>query len=141
MSRAPWARTVELIIEGADTEVDKTILEELNDPLVHLLRNAVDHGLEPTADREAAGKPARGTIHLAARQAGDHIIIEITDDGRGMRADVTAPEGGGKGPDQPGRVQYPGRASEPEPDLPARFLDQERNQRSIGPRRRHGRGD
>jgi two-component system chemotaxis sensor kinase CheA len=78
----------ELIIEGADTEVDKTILEELNDPLVHLVRNAVDHGLEPPAEREAAGKPARGTIHLSARQAGDHIIIEITDDGRGMRADI-----------------------------------------------------
>jgi two-component system chemotaxis sensor kinase CheA len=78
----------ELLIEGADTEVDKTILEELNDPLVHLVRNAVDHGLEPTADREAAGKPARGTIRLAARQAGDHIIIEITDDGRGMRPDI-----------------------------------------------------
>jgi two-component system chemotaxis sensor kinase CheA len=78
----------ELIIEGADTEVDKTILEELNDPLVHLVRNAVDHGLEPVADREAAGKPARGTIRLAARQAGDHIIIEITDDGRGMRPDI-----------------------------------------------------
>ena len=78
----------ELIIEGADTEVDKTILEELNDPLVHLVRNAVDHGLETPADREAAGKPARGSILLAARQSGDHIIIEITDDGRGMRADV-----------------------------------------------------
>jgi two-component system chemotaxis sensor kinase CheA len=78
----------ELIIEGADTEVDKTILEELNDPLVHLVRNSVDHGLETPADREAVGKPARGTIRLAARQAGDHIIIEITDDGRGMRADV-----------------------------------------------------
>ena len=78
----------ELIIEGADTEVDKTILEELNDPLVHLVRNSVDHGLETPADREAAGKPTRGTIRLAARQAGDHIIIEITDDGRGMRADV-----------------------------------------------------
>ena len=78
----------ELIIEGADTEVDKTILEELNDPLVHLVRNAVDHGLEPPDVREAAGKPARGTIRLAARQAGDHIIIEITDDGRGMRADI-----------------------------------------------------
>jgi len=55
---------------------------------VHLVRNAVDHGLEPTEEREAAGKPARGTIRLAARQAGDHIIIEITDDGRGMRADI-----------------------------------------------------
>ena len=78
----------ELIIEGGDTEVDKTILEELNDPLVHLVRNSVDHGLEPPDVREAAGKPARGTIRLAARQAGDHIIIEITDDGRGMRPDI-----------------------------------------------------
>jgi two-component system chemotaxis sensor kinase CheA len=78
----------ELVIEGAETEVDKTILEELNDPLVHLVRNAVDHGLELPADREAAGKPARGTIRLVARQSGDHIVIEITDDGRGMRADI-----------------------------------------------------
>jgi len=80
-------KDVDLIIEGAETEVDKTILEELNDPLVHLVRNSVDHGLETPAERVAAGKPARGTIRLSARQAGDHIVIEITDDGRGMRAD------------------------------------------------------
>ncbi|MFN0318564.1 MAG: chemotaxis protein CheA [Burkholderiales bacterium] len=80
-------KDVDLIIEGADTEVDKTILEELNDPLVHLVRNSVDHGLETPDERVAAGKPARGTIRLSARQAGDHIVIEIIDDGRGMRAD------------------------------------------------------
>ena len=80
-------KDVDLIIEGADTEVDKTILEELNDPLVHLVRNSVDHGLETPQERLAAGKPARGTIRLSARQAGDHIVIEIIDDGRGMRAD------------------------------------------------------
>jgi two-component system chemotaxis sensor kinase CheA len=78
-------KDVDLVIEGADTEVDKTILEELNDPLVHLVRNSVDHGLETPEERLAAGKPARGTIKLSARQAGDHIIIEINDDGRGMR--------------------------------------------------------
>ncbi len=78
-------KDVDLLIEGAETEVDKTILEELNDPLVHLVRNSVDHGLETPDERVAAGKPARGTIRLSARQAGDHIIIEITDDGRGMR--------------------------------------------------------
>ena len=78
-------KDVDLLIEGADTEVDKTILEELNDPLVHLVRNSVDHGLETPDERVAAGKPARGTIRLSARQAGDHIVIEITDDGRGMR--------------------------------------------------------
>ncbi len=81
-------KDVDLIIEGAETEVDKTILEELNDPLVHLVRNSVDHGLETPDERVAAGKPARGTIRLSARQAGDHIIIEITDDGRGMRPEI-----------------------------------------------------
>jgi two-component system chemotaxis sensor kinase CheA len=80
-------KDVDLIIEGAETEVDKTILEELNDPLVHLVRNSVDHGLETSEERVAAGKPARGTIKLSARQAGDHIVIEINDDGRGMKAD------------------------------------------------------
>jgi two-component system chemotaxis sensor kinase CheA len=78
-------KDVDLVIEGAETEVDKTILEELNDPLVHLVRNSVDHGLEAPDERIAAGKPGRGTIRLSARQSGDHIVIEITDDGRGMR--------------------------------------------------------
>ncbi len=77
-------KDVELSITGAETEVDKTILEELNDPLVHLVRNAVDHGVEPMAARRAVGKPERGTIHIAARQTGDSIVIEITDDGKGM---------------------------------------------------------
>lgn len=80
-------KDIELVITGADTEVDKTILEELNDPLVHLVRNAVDHGIESKADRRAAGKPERGTVQLSARQAGDHIVIEITDDGKGMHAE------------------------------------------------------
>ena len=77
-------KEVELVLEGADTEVDKTILEELNDPLVHLVRNAVDHGIEAPDQRIACGKPARGTIRLSARQAGDQIVIEIIDDGQGM---------------------------------------------------------
>jgi two-component system chemotaxis sensor kinase CheA len=80
-------KDLELVIDGAATEVDKTILEELNEPLVHLVRNAVDHGLETPAERVAAGKPARGTIRLSARQVGDHIIVEVGDDGRGMRPD------------------------------------------------------
>ena len=81
-------KDVELLVAGAETEVDKTILEELNDPLVHLVRNAVDHGIEPIEDRRKANKPTRGTVNLSARQTGDHIVIEITDDGRGMRPEV-----------------------------------------------------
>jgi len=77
-------KDVDLIIEGGDTELDKKVLEEINDPLVHIMRNAVDHGVEPAADRIAAGKPPKGTIKLSARQEGDHIIIEIADDGAGI---------------------------------------------------------
>jgi len=69
---------------GEDTELDKSIIEELNDPLVHLMRNAADHGLEPTADRRAAGKPDRGTITVRAAHEGNHIVISVGDDGRGM---------------------------------------------------------
>jgi two-component system chemotaxis sensor kinase CheA len=77
-------KDVELEIEGGDTELDKKVLEEINDPLIHIMRNAIDHGIESTVVREAAGKPAKGTIHLAARQEGDHIVIEISDDGAGI---------------------------------------------------------
>jgi two-component system chemotaxis sensor kinase CheA len=81
-------KDVELVLEGEETEVDKTILDELNDPLVHRVRNAVDHGIESPAERAAAGKPARSQVRLAARQGSDHIVIAITDDGRGMRPEV-----------------------------------------------------
>ena len=69
---------------GEDTELDKSIIEELNDPLIHLMRNAADHGLESTADRRAAGKPERGTITVRAAHEGNHIVISVGDDGRGM---------------------------------------------------------
>jgi len=81
-------KDVELAIEGAETEVDKSILEELNDPLIHLVRNAVDHGIETIADRTACGKNPKGIVNLSARQTGDHIVIEIQDDGRGMRPEI-----------------------------------------------------
>ncbi len=81
-------KDIELLLVGEDTEVDKTILEELNDPLVHLVRNAVDHGVEMPAERVAQGKPAKSIVRLEARQTGDQIIIEIADDGKGMRPEM-----------------------------------------------------
>ena len=81
-------KTVELAISGEETELDRSMIDDLADPLVHLVRNAVDHGVESTEDRRAAGKPETSVVRLSARQAGDHILIEISDDGRGMRADV-----------------------------------------------------
>jgi two-component system chemotaxis sensor kinase CheA len=70
--------------DGETTELDKTVIERLADPLIHLIRNAADHGLESPTDRLAAGKPAAGSIALSARQAGTEVVITITDDGRGI---------------------------------------------------------
>lgn len=81
-------KAVELVLEGEETEIDKNMVEELNDPLVHLVRNAVDHGVETIKQRRALGKPERAVVRLAARQAGDAIIIEITDDGCGMQPEL-----------------------------------------------------
>ena len=81
-------KDVELVLTGEETELDKTMLEDLNDPLVHLVRNAVDHGIETIEERIAAGKPPKAVVELSATQVGDHILIEITDDGKGMRPDV-----------------------------------------------------
>ncbi|MBU3902945.1 MAG: chemotaxis protein CheA [Gammaproteobacteria bacterium] len=81
-------KDVELVLIGEETEMDKTMIEDLNDPLVHLVRNAVDHGVETIVERRAAGKPEKSMVELAARQEGDHILITITDDGKGMRPEV-----------------------------------------------------
>lgn len=81
-------KDVELVLSGEETEIDKTMIEDLNDPLVHLVRNAVDHGVESAEQRSAAGKPVKSTVYLGARQEGDHILISISDDGKGMRPEV-----------------------------------------------------
>ncbi len=81
-------KEVELVLSGEETEIDKTMIEDLNDPLVHLIRNAVDHGVENQEQRAAAGKPVKSLIQLQARQSGDHIIIVIADDGKGMHPDT-----------------------------------------------------
>jgi two-component system chemotaxis sensor kinase CheA len=80
-------KEIDFVTEGDDTELDRTLAETLADPLLHMVRNAADHGIEPPAERIAAGKPAKGRIRLAARHAGEHIVVEIEDDGRGMDPD------------------------------------------------------
>ncbi|MFT6979258.1 MAG: two-component system chemotaxis sensor kinase CheA [Marinobacter psychrophilus] len=81
-------KEINLVMHGEDTDLDKNLVEALSDPLVHLVRNSVDHGIESPAERERAGKPRVGTITLSAEQEGDHILLLITDDGAGMNADV-----------------------------------------------------
>ncbi|MBX7113104.1 MAG: chemotaxis protein CheA [Myxococcaceae bacterium] len=80
-------REVELSIAGADIELDRSILDELADPLLHLLRNAVDHGIEPSAEREAKGKSAKGHVQVTVRRGRDRVILDLEDDGRGIDAE------------------------------------------------------
>ena len=80
-------KEVTLETHGEDTDLDKNMVEALADPMVHLVRNAVDHGVEYPDEREAAGKPRQGTVTLSAEQEGDHILLTIADDGRGMDPD------------------------------------------------------
>jgi two-component system chemotaxis sensor kinase CheA len=81
------AKPVRLVIEGEETQADKAIVEMLFEPLLHVVRNAMDHGVEPSAERAAAGKAAIATIYLRARREGEHVVIEVEDDGRGIDAD------------------------------------------------------
>lgn len=81
-------KEIELVQSGGDTELDKLIIEDLADPLMHIIRNAIDHGIEIPADRERAGKPRAGTINLKAYPKGNHVVIEVSDDGRGMNIEA-----------------------------------------------------
>lgn len=80
-------KNISLVLEGEDTDLDKNLVEALADPLVHLVRNSVDHGIEAPDTREAMGKPREGTVLLSASQEGDHILLTIKDDGAGMDAE------------------------------------------------------
>jgi two-component system, chemotaxis family, sensor kinase CheA len=96
-------KQVELKLTGGDTELDKTVLEKIGDPLVHLVRNSIDHGIETPAVRLAAGKDPGGTVHLHAYHRGSTIVVEVTDDGGGLQHDrilAKARERGLVGPDE-----------------------------------------
>lgn len=77
-------KEIEMELAGEETEIDKTMIEDLSDPIIHLLRNAVDHGVEPPSERLASGKSEKSLVRLEARQEGDHIVLMVSDDGRGM---------------------------------------------------------
>ncbi|WP_277983499.1 chemotaxis protein CheA [Sphingomonas faeni] len=81
---AELAKSVDLVIEGADVELDREMIELMRDPLGHIIRNAIDHGIETPAERRAAGKPMTGRLIVSARQSGNQILIEIADDGKGI---------------------------------------------------------
>jgi len=84
---AKMGKKIELVMEGESTEVDKTVIEKIGDPLVHLVRNSLDHGIEMPDDRMAVGKPETGTVKLSASHKGGNVVIEIRDDGKGLDRD------------------------------------------------------
>lgn len=86
--RRDCGKDVRLEVRGGDTELDKLIVEELADPLMHVVRNAFDHAIEAAEERTAAGKPAEGTIRIEAHQRGSHVVIQVSDDGRGVDLDA-----------------------------------------------------
>jgi two-component system chemotaxis sensor kinase CheA len=97
-------KEIELVTEGETTEVDKTVIERLADPLVHLVRNSIDHGLETPEERLASGKERSGRVILSARQAGGEVIITIRDDGRGINRDRVRAKAESSGLIQPGQM-------------------------------------
>jgi len=97
-------KDIELIITGAETELDKSVVEKIGDPLMHLVRNALDHGIEPAAVRAAAGKPVKGRVELNAFHDSGNIVIEVVDDGGGLKADRIQAKAIEKGIIQPGQT-------------------------------------
>ncbi|HEU5402187.1 MAG TPA: chemotaxis protein CheA [Terriglobales bacterium] len=90
-------KQVELAIRGQETEIDKTMVEQISDPLVHLVRNAIDHGIETPEKRRAAGKPERGVLTIEARAEGDQIVVSVMDDGKGIDAEAVVKKAVEKG--------------------------------------------
>ncbi len=126
-------------MHGAETELDRQVLDLIKDPLTHMVRNSADHGLETPAERRAAGKPETGTIRLSACHEGGHIIIEIADDGRGLDTDADQGQGARQRPGRRSRARQDVGSADPQVHLHARLLDRREGHQRVRPRRRHGR--
>ena len=131
-------KRVRLETFGEGTEVDKTVIERLSDPLTHIIRNSMDHGIEIPERRRALGKSEEGTITLLADQRSSRIIIEISDDGAGIDPERVIKKGARQRLDPDGRSLERGRNQQSH--FPSRIFHRQRRFRDFGARRRHGRG-
>jgi two-component system chemotaxis sensor kinase CheA len=134
---AELGKDVVLEIEGGDTELDKSVVERIADPLMHLVRNALDHGLETPAQRMAAGKPAQGRLVLSACHESGSILIRIIDDGRGIDRDKVLQARMGARPGRAGRGAA--GCGHPQPDFRARVFHRRQGDQPQRARRGHGR--
>ena len=133
-------KQIELEMHGADTELDRQVLDLIKDPLTHMVRNSADHGLETPAERLAAGKPEQGTIRLSAYHEGGHIIICIADNGRGLNTDRIKAKAVSARSRLRGRAREDDGSPDPQVHLRAGLLHRGRHHHGLRPRRRHGRG-
>ncbi len=135
-------KEIDLELRGEETELDKLMIEDLADPLMHLIRNAIDHGIETPDERKRLGKPERGSVKLTAFPKGNHVVITIEDDGAGIDAARIAAKAVEKGilATDHGLDTVHGPQGNPGPYLSSRIHDPRDRDRDIGTRRRHGRG-
>ncbi len=133
-------KLVRLEMEGSQTELDKTIIEAIKDPLTHVVRNSLDHGIETPAEREAAGKPQQGLLFLRAFHEGGQVNIEISDDGARTGSGCDQGQGHRARDCDPSARRRNVRPRDREPDLPGRILDGTKGHQHLRARRRHGRG-
>ncbi len=129
-------KEIQFVSTGDDTEIDRNMVDVIAEPLIHMVRNAADHGVEPTATRLAAGEPALGTVRLAAYHSSGSVVIDLSDDGGGLNKERILAKPC-KGPDR--AQQDPLGAGNLPADLPARVLDPGERHRHLRARRRHGR--
>ncbi len=134
-------RKVRLEMEGRETELDRSVLEAIKDPLTHLVRNAVDHGIETPEDRVAAGKPDEGVLRLRAYHEAGQVHLEIIDDGAGINPDRIAAKAIERGLISQAQLSPDDPPGDPPPDLPARVLAGSQGHQRLRPRGRHGRGE
>src|SRR5215211_8261437 len=127
-------KSVELELGGQETELDRGVLEQVADPLLHLVRNAIDHGIEPPGARLAAGKPAQGTVRVHAMQLGSEVVVTVADDGRGIDLERVRERAGASGDSLEGVGDADALRH-----LPLRAVDRGHRLRGVGPGGRPGR--
>ena len=133
-------KQIELEMHGADTELDRQVLDLIKDPLTHMVRNSADHGLETPAERAAAGKPEQGTIRLSAYHEGGHIIICIADNGRGLNTERIKAKAVANGLVSEAELEKMTEAQIHKFIFAPGLLDRRHRHLGVRPRRRHGRG-
>ena len=135
---AELGKPIDFEMHGAETELDRQVLDFIRDPLIHMVRNSADHGLETAAERRAAGKPERGTIRLSACHEGGHILIEVSDDGRGLDTARIRAKALAKGLASEAEIEKLTEAQIQKFIFMPGLLDRRAGHEGVRPRHRHG---